>query len=111
VTSTSDISTEVESISAVIRHARGVLDTEGLIDVSPIERRVNKLCGRLGKLQAKDGAAFQPRILALIDEFGELGTMIESRLESLRGGLERSGGRAQALSAYGRAVHSDKPKS
>jgi hypothetical protein len=106
VTSPSDISTEVESISAVIRHARDVLDAEGLIDVSPIEARVNKLCGRLDKLRGKEGAAFQPRILALVDEFSQLDTMIETRLDNLM----RTDGRAQALTAYGQAARSDKPK-
>ncbi len=110
MTPSNDISAEVESISAVIRHARDVLDAEGLIDVNPIEIRVDKLCGRLDKLRGKEGAALQPRILALIDEFSQLGTLIETRLESLRGELKRTGGRAQALSAYGQAAHTDKPK-
>jgi len=106
-----EIHTEVAAISAVIRDALGILGTEGLVDVSPIESRVHRLCSSLDKVRAGDGAALRPCILALIDEFSELGVMMEVRLESLRGKLHSTGGRAEALSAYGQAAHSGKPKS
>ena len=105
MTPTSEMAAEVESISAMIRHARSAVDLGDLVDMSPLELRVNDLCGRLVKLCGEEGAALQPRVRALIDEFSQLGTLIEARLEKLRGDLPRTGGRAQALSAYGQATH------
>ncbi len=111
MTAPGHISAEMESISAAIRQAHEVLDADGLIDMSPIEIQVNDLCDRLEKLRGKQGAAMQPRILALIHEFSQLGTLIEARLESLRGGLRQTGTQDRGLSAYEQAAHSGKPKS
>ncbi len=109
MTSATDIMAEMESIGAVIRHARDLLNAGNLIDVSSIEGRVNDLCSRLERLRGNEGAALQPRVLALIDEFSQLASLIEARLEDLRGDLKQTGGRAQALSAYGLAALTDKP--
>lgn len=87
--SAGEISAEVDAIGATIQRA---LDTGGAIDVREVEARVGKLCGHLGALDGGEGAALRPRLKALIDEFDLLGTLIETRLENMRGDLERIGG-------------------
>ncbi len=84
MTSTREISAEVDAISAAIQRA---LDSGGTIDVCAVEERVGKLCGQLGTLDGGEGAALRPRLEALIEEFARLGTLIETRLENMRGDL------------------------
>ena len=101
---------EIESIGAVIRHARAALDAGQLIDVSPLEARVDKLCRSLAEVTAEDVAHLRNGVLALIDDFGQLAGMIDARLGDLRKDLAETSGRTRALSAYGKAGQPDKPK-
>ena len=101
---------EIQSIGAVIRHARAGLDAGELIDVSPLEARVDKLCRSLGEAAADDAAHLRGGVLALIDDFGQLAGLIDARLADLRKDLADTGGRTRAVSAYGKAGQPGKPR-
>ncbi len=105
-----DIAAEMDAIGAVIKHARDRLIAGDLIDVSPVERRVETLCDGLEKLRDGEGASLRPALAALIDEFSQLAGLINTRLEGLRENLKLSGEGALAISAYSQAARADKPK-
>lgn len=105
-----DIAAEMDAIGAVIRHAHDRLMAGDLIDVSPVENRVETLCNGLEKLRHGEGAALRPALTALIAEFSQLAGLINTRLEGMRESLKLSGEDALAISAYSQAARIDKPK-
>lgn len=101
---------EMQAIGAVIRHARAELDAGRSIDVSPLEARIDTLCRALAESAAGDTTRLRNGVLALIDDFGQLASLIDARLGDLRKDLAETGGRTRAMSAYGKAVQPGKPK-
>jgi hypothetical protein len=101
---------EMRSIGAVIREARTTLDAGGLIDVSPLEARVDKLCRALNGSPAEDAARLRDDVRALIADFDQLAGMIEARLADLKKGAASGEDQVRAASAYREAGRSEPPE-
>jgi hypothetical protein len=97
-----DLGSLMQSLSGVVARARGELDTGNLVDLSAIEAGVNALCAQATTLSPSDSNSVRPRMLALLDDFGHLSRAIEGRLAELKQELDKSGGRQNALRAYGK---------
>lgn len=101
---------EMRSIGAVIREARSALDAGRLIDVSPLESRVDKLCRALNGSDAEGVARLRDNVRALIADFDQLAGMIEARLAALKKATAGDEDGARAASTYREAGRSDPPK-
>ena len=101
---------EIRSIGAVIREARSALEAGQLIDVSPLESRVDELCRALAGSAAEDGVRLRDNVRALIAEFDQLAGMIEARLTGLKTAPSGDEDPVRAASAYREAGHPDPPE-
>ncbi len=89
------------TLAGLISRARAELNTGGLVDLAPLESRVGALCKRLEGLPVEEGGDLRPRLLALIDDLGQLSDSIARRLEGLKRDLSDTAGRHRATRAYG----------
>jgi len=92
----------VQALSSIVARARAELEAGNLVDLTAIEEKVNELCAQAETLSPSDGSSLRPRLLALMDDFGHLSSDIEIRLEELKRELDETGGRQNALRAYGK---------
>jgi hypothetical protein len=92
----------VQALSGIVARARTELETGNLVDLTAVEAGVNALCDQASTLSPQDGKSLRPRLLALMDDFGHLSHDIEVRLEELKRELDNTGGRQNALRAYGK---------
>lgn len=92
----------VQALSGVVARARMELEAGNLVDLTSIEAAVNDLCGEATTLSPDDGNWLRPRLLALMDDFGHLSQSIETRMADLKRELDDTGGRQNALRAYGK---------
>ena len=99
---TNDLGGLMQVLSGVVAQARSELDTGNLVDLTAIEAGVSELCAQATILSPSDGKWLRPRLLALMDDFGHLSRAIEARLDKLKQELDKTGGRQNALRAYGK---------
>lgn len=92
----------VQTLSGVIARARTEVEAGNLVDLTAVEAAVNELCGDATALSPSDGNSLRPRLLALMDDFGHLSRSIETRLVEIKRELGNTGGRQNALRAYGK---------
>ncbi|MHA1601204.1 MAG: hypothetical protein ACTSW2_10290 [Alphaproteobacteria bacterium] len=97
-----ELSGLVQTLSGVVARARTELEAGNLVDLTAVEAAVNELCGEATTLSSADGNSLRPRLLALMDDFGHLSRSIEARLVELKQELGDTGGRQNALRAYGK---------
>ena len=89
------------SVAGLISRARAELIAGGLVDLAALESRVGALCKHLEGLPTAESGDLRPRLLALIDDFGQLSESIVRRLEDLQRDLGDTAGRQRATRAYG----------
>lgn len=95
------VNQEVQTVAGLISRARAELAAGGIVDLTSLATRVGALCRNLDRLPAEDGGDLRPRLLALIDDFGQLSESIERRLDRLKRDLGDTTGRHRATRAYG----------
>ena len=97
-----DLGGLMQALSGVVARARSELDAGNLVDLTAIEAGVSELCAQATALPSSDDESVRPRLLTLMDDFGYLSRAIEARLDELKQELDKSGGRQNALRAYGK---------
>lgn len=100
MTAQADISQELRAIGGFILRAKVEIEAGQVMDLSPLEGRINELCENIEKLHGDDGRSLQAPLLALIDDFNHIGKLIEEKLEELKTELSGTNQRTRAASAY-----------
>ncbi len=108
MTSSAEIMVELQALGGVIARAQADLAADSLLDLSSLEGHIEDLCCRIEGLPAEDGRSLQPRLVAIIDDFGQLGRSIEVKMEELRGLMGDAAGRRLAHSAYSKNAEPEK---
>lgn len=98
-----DLLRDIKNLSGLLERAQSELENGTLIDLEPLEPQVEDICQRVGQLPAGEGETVRPRLQALIDDLGRLGTTIETRMAELKGAIGQAGDRNRALGAYTRS--------
>ncbi|MCH8997689.1 MAG: hypothetical protein IID48_05410 [Proteobacteria bacterium] len=100
MTSIPKIIIELQALGGVIARAQAELAADTLLDLSSLEGDIEDLCCRIEGLPAEDGRYVQPRLVAIIDDFGRLERSLEAKMEELKGQMGDPAGRQRAHSAY-----------
>lgn len=98
-----DLLRDIKELSGLLERAESELENGTLIDLEPLEPRVEDICTRVARLPAGESETVRPRLAALIDDLGRLGAAIETRMAELKDVLAQSGDRNRALEAYNRS--------
>ncbi len=91
---------DLEALGGIIARAEAALAADTLVDISPLEGFIEDVCQRIEGLPAAEGRIVQPRLLALVDDFGRLGRSIEKKMAELNSQMGETTGRQRAVSAY-----------
>lgn len=97
------IMAELQAVGGVIARAEAGLAAGSLLDLAPLESLIDDLCRRIEGLPAAEGRKMQPKLLALIDDFGRLGGAIETKMAELKAEMGEAAGRRVAVSAYSKS--------
>jgi len=108
MTSSAEIMVELQALGGVIARAQADLAAGSLLDLSSLEDDIEDLCGRIEGLPAEDGRRLQPRLVAIIDDFGRLGQAIEAKMDELKSLMGDPAGRRLAHSAYSKNAEPEK---
>ncbi len=108
MTSSAEIMVELQALGGVIARAQAELAADSLVDLSSLEGHIEDLCCRIEGLPAEDGRCVQPRLVAIIDDFGRLGQSIEAKMEELKSQMGDTAGRRLAHSAYSKNAEPEK---
>jgi len=100
MTTADSILQDLEALDGVITRARRDIADGGVVDLAPLETRVNQLCAGIDSLQRDQAKGLQPRLLALLDDLDQLTGQIEAGLAALSAELGDHGKRREAVSAY-----------
>ncbi len=100
MTSSAEILVELQALNGIIARAQADLAADSLLDLSSLEDDIEDLCCRIEGLPAEDGRCVQPRLVAIIDDFGRLGRSIEAKMEELKSQMGDTAGRRLAHNAY-----------
>lgn len=100
MTSSAEIIIELQALGGIIARAEAELAADSLLDLSSLEHDIEGLCRQIEGLPAEDGRYVQPRLVAIIDDFGRLGRSIEAKMEELKSQMGDPAGRQRAHSAY-----------
>ena len=103
MTATEEIAQDLRVLEGMVARARGQIAEGGVLELQPLEERVQALCGRVSALPPAEGQRFKPALLALLDELTTFGGQIEAGLEALSRELGQTGRRRHAVTAYGKA--------
>lgn len=101
MTAAGDLLRDIKTLTGLLEQAHSELETGNLIDLGPLEPQVDEICHRVAQLPAGEGETIRPRLLALIDDLGQLGALIEARMTELKDVLGQAE-RNRARSAYAR---------
>ena len=108
MTSSNEIMADLQALGGLIARAQSDLAADLLLDLAPLEGFIENLCRRIESIPADEGRSLQPRLRAVIDEFGRLGGSIEQKMESLKSQMGDVTGRRTAASAYSKNAESGK---
>ncbi len=100
MTSSAGIMVELQALGGIIARAQADLASDSLLDLASLEDDIEDLCCRIEGLPAEDGRRLQPRLVAIIDDFGRLGQSIEAKMEELKSQIGDAAGRRLAHNAY-----------
>ncbi len=100
MTSSAGILVELQALGGIIARAQADLASDSLLDLASLEDDIEDLCCRIEGLPAEDGRRLQPRLVAIIDDFGRLGRSIEAKMEELKSQIGDAAGRRLAHNAY-----------
>ena len=95
-------------LQAEQERAQAELAVGSLLDLSSLEGNIEDLCSRIEGLPPEDGRRVQPRLVAIIDDFGGLCRSIEAKMEELKGQVGDAAGRRRAHSAYSKNADPEK---
>jgi len=101
MTAAGDLLRDIKTLTGLLARAQSEIESGNLIDLGALEPQVDEICQRVGQLPAGEGETIRPRLLALIDELGRLGALIEARMAELKDVLGQAE-RNRARSAYAR---------
>ena len=108
MTSSAEIIIELQALGGIIARAEAELAADSLLDLSSLEHDIEGLCRQIEGLPAEDGRYVQPRLVAIIDDFGRLERSLEAKMEELRGQMGNAAGRRLAHSAYSKSAEPEK---
>ncbi len=108
MTSSAEIMVELQALGGVIARAQAELAADSLVDLSSLEGHIEDLCCRIEGLPAEDGRCVQPRLVAIIDDFGRLSRSIEAKMGELKSLMGDPAGRRLAHSAYSKNAEPEK---
>ncbi len=98
----SEIMADLNAVDGVIARAEADLAAGAILDLSPLESRIEEICARIEGLPPGEGGALQAKLLALADTFGHLGRSIAAAMNELKVEMGGVSGRQRAASAYGK---------
>lgn len=96
----SAIESEMTALAVRLRNARQSLAEGTIIDLGPIEKDVQHLCGLIGVLPREEARGLRPRVMGLLEEINNLSENLRAGLGELAQLLGEAGERRRALSAY-----------
>ncbi len=108
MTSIAGIMVELQALGGIIARAQAELAADSLLDLSSWEGDIEGLCCRIEGLPAEDGRYVQPRLVAIIDDFGRLGRSIEAKMKELTSQMGDPAGRQRAHSAFSKNAGPEK---
>jgi hypothetical protein len=100
MTLSNEVMADLQALGGIIARAQTDLAADSLLDLAPLEGLIEDLCRRIESLPAAEGRIVQPRLLALVDDFGRLGRSIEQKMEGLKSQMGDVTERRLAVSAY-----------
>lgn len=98
-----ELRTDLAKARNIISAARDMAADGHVVDLTPMQAKVEHLCNGIATLPVDDAAALKPRLVDLIDELDKLqATMLERRkeLENALSELDGRGRSASAATAY-----------
>ncbi len=104
----SDIMTDLDAVGGIVARAESELTAGVVVDLSPLENRVESLCARIESLPPGEGRPLQPKLLALADAFGRLGQSIETAMDDANAEVGEISERQRAASACAESSEPDK---
>ena len=99
----SEIMADLNAVDGVIARAEADLAAGAILDLSPLESRIEEICARIEGLPPGEGGALQAKLLALADTFGHLGRSIEATISEVKAEMGDVSGRQRAASAYAKS--------
>lgn len=100
---TREIVAELDALGGIIARAESDLAADTVLDLAPLEPFIEDLCCRIENLPPEQGRDMQPRLLALVDDFGRLNRSIERKMIEIKGQIGDASGRQQAMTAYSKS--------
>ena len=104
----SEILADLDAVVGVVARAESELAAGAVLDLSPLESRIETLCARIENLPPGEARPLQAKLLSLADDFGRLGESIESAMNGAKAEMGEISGRQQAASAYAKSSEPNK---
>lgn len=92
----------LEALRGLVSRAHHDIAAGAVIDLAPLETRVQDLCNAIAALPRADGVDYRESLIALLDDLGALSNRVETGLEALSNELGTASKRRNAVSAYGK---------
>lgn len=104
------ISHDLTHIGDVISAARDLVADGQLVNLGPLEREVDRICGGLGELTRGEAERVKPVLLSLMDELDRLAEEMRARQGEYESELRSLASHQNAAKAYRQAPASRKSK-
>ena len=92
----------VESVRGLVSRAHHDIAAGAIIDLAPLEARVQDLCQAIATLPRDEGVRYRDTLISLMDDLGTLSTQVQTGLDALSSELGTASKRRTAVSAYGK---------
>lgn len=100
----------VEAVRGLISRAHHDIAAGAIVDLAPLETRVQDLCQAIAALPRDEGARYRDTLIVLMDDLGTLSAQVQTGLDALSAELGSASKRRSAVSAYGKGPAApDKP--
>lgn len=91
----------IEAAANVVNEARRAVERGNAVDLSGIEREVEKICAGLVEVPSGAGAGLTPALVALVDDLDKLTQVLSQAHADLAKEVAALGARRRASKAYG----------
>ncbi|MDH3241507.1 MAG: hypothetical protein OEO83_12675 [Alphaproteobacteria bacterium] len=91
---------DIARVGDVVAAARDLIEEGQIINIQPLEKEVEELCGRMTSLEAAAAKKVQPVLLGLMEELNHLAETMGERHRELTGALRSLSRHGNAASAY-----------
>lgn len=91
---------DLQNVASIIGTARALVAEGQQVNLAPLEKEVQRLCGEIAALPAADNVPLRPMMVGLIDDLDKLAGDIRRRHADLKSQLESLSSGSRAAAAY-----------